>query len=266
MRRRVALPGPSSPQAPTQAFEVALLSTSRSAAGMPRVAGVDGCRKGWVVVVREPGGGPPEVRIETRLDAVLTDPSFWFVAIDIPIGLLVAAVPGGRECERLARQYLAFRGSSVFSAPVRACLDASCHAEASERSRLSSPHEIRISAQCWGITPKIREVDQLMTPALQARVVEVHPEVSFAAMNGDKPLARGKKTPEGRGERAALLAQHWGFDVVPLALERRSGAKPDDVLDAMAAAWTAERVVRGAEQRFSAAATDGRGLRMEIVR
>jgi predicted RNase H-like nuclease len=233
---------------------------------MPRVAGVDGCRKGWVVVVREPGGGLPEVRIEARLDAVLHDPSFSFVAIDIPIGLLDAAVPGGRECDRLARAYLSPRGSSVFSAPIRGCLDASGHADASERSRRSSDHRRGITVQCWGITPKIAEVDRLITPALQTRVVEVHPEVSFASMNGDRPLVHGKKTREGREERAALLAAQWNRDVRPLAFGRQSGVKPDDVLDAMAAAWTAERVLRRAEQRFSAPVTEGRGLRMEIAR
>jgi predicted RNase H-like nuclease len=236
-------------------------------APMPRVAGVDGCKKGWVVVVREPGGGMPEVRIEERLDAVLSDPSFSVIAIDIPIGLLDAAVPGGRECERQARAFLSPRGSSVFSAPVRACLDADGHPDASGRSRRSSPHELGISAQCWGITPKIREVDRLITPAMQDRVIEVHPEVSFAAMNGDKPLGHGKKTREGRMERAALLAAQWNCDVLPLALERRTGAKPDDVLDAMAAAWTAERVAQRSEQRMPVSpAVDGRGLRMEIVR
>ena len=54
------------------------LRGDRSARGMPRVAGVDGCKKGWVVAVREVGGGPPEVRVVERLDAVLHDPSFSF--------------------------------------------------------------------------------------------------------------------------------------------------------------------------------------------
>jgi predicted RNase H-like nuclease len=233
---------------------------------MSRVVGVDGCREGWVVVVREPGG-PPSVRIEGDLRFVVHEEEAAVVAIDIPIGLLDAAVPGGRECERLARHYLSPRGSSVFSSPVRACFGASNHAEASERSRRSSPHGLGISRQCWSIADKIAEVDRLMTPDLQARVVEVHPEVSFAAMNGDRPLAHSKKKREGREERAALLARHWGGAILNLAIERRHGAKPDDVLDAMAAAWTAERVRDGKAQAVpEAAVLDARGLRMQITR
>ncbi len=43
-------------------------------------------------------------------------------------------------------------------------------------------------------------------------------------------------------------------------------AAPDDLLDAVAAAWTARRVVEGIAERLPAEpAMDRRGLRMEIV-
>jgi predicted RNase H-like nuclease len=220
-----------------------------------------------VVVIRDLRGRPPLVRIEKGgLKSVFDDQSLAIVAIDIPIGLLRAAVRGGRACDQDARAFVGARYRSVFSAPVRACLTAKNREEADKRSRASSEDDMGVSAQCWGITPKIAEVDRLITPALQTRVVEVHPEVCFAAMNGDRPLGHGKTSREGRAERCALLRAKWNCDVDRIASERRPGAKADDVLDAMAAAWTAERVLRGAAQRFSTAVSDGRGLRMEIVR
>jgi predicted RNase H-like nuclease len=43
-------------------------------------------------------------------------------------------------------------------------------------------------------------------------------------------------------------------------------AAPDDLLDAVAAAWTARRLVEGVAERLPAEpAVDRRGLRMEIV-
>jgi predicted RNase H-like nuclease len=125
-----------------------------------------------------------------------------------------------------------------------------------------------LSQQCFAIVPKIAEVDQLMTPQLQRRVVEVHPEVSFAAMNGDKPLALPKKESAGRAARMALLDQAWGLDARAIVAKHRSGGvQPDDILDALVACWTAERVLRQLAQRFPKdPMIDSRGLRMEIVR
>ena len=235
---------------------------------MDRVAGVDGCRDGWVIVERA-GAGEVSVRVEPLICSVFLDEGLAMVGIDIPIGLLDAAEPGGRECDRRARAYLGGgRASSVFSPPVRSVLGASGYEDAKDRSRRSSAHELALSQQCFAIVPKIAEVDQLMTPQLQRRVVAVHPEVSFAALNGDKPLAIPKKKREGLAARVALLDHAWGIDVETLVTRHRSsGVQSDDILDAMVACWTAERVLRQIEERFpEIPTTDSRGLRMEIAR
>ena len=107
-----------------------------------------------------------------------------------------------------------------------------------------------------------------MTPLLQQRVVEVHPEISFATLNGDQSLALPKKSRAGRLARAALLSHAWGINVDALVTQHRGpGVQPDDILDAMVACWTAERVLRRLEKRLPPEpAVDSRGLRMEIVR
>jgi predicted RNase H-like nuclease len=61
------------------------------------------------------------------------------------------------------------------------------------------------------------------------------------------PLRHGKRSCTGREERLALLAlAGLAPDPRLLAEARRLGAKPDDVLDACAAAWTAWRKASGA--------------------
>lgn len=179
-----------------------------------------------------------------------------------------AAADGSRVIDCAARAYLGPRRNSVFSPPVRPAFGAADYLDAKERSRRSSEHGLALSQQCYAILGKIDEVDQLMSPDLQHRVVEVHPEVSFTALNGDVPLAEAKKSKAGRAMRVNLLSQAWGIDVVAIVQQHSSkDAKPDDILDAMAACWTAERVLAGTAVRMpEQPPTDSRGLRMEIVR
>lgn len=245
-----------------------LPSRSKGSA-MKQVAGIDGCREGWVVVRRAIDGGVPEVEIVASFELVVRDPLLEVIAIDVPIGLLDGAQPGGRPCDVAARRMLRpNRGSSVFSAPVRAVLGVGGFGEAAARSRASSPHQLALSQQCFAIVPKIAEVDGLVTPAVQGRVVEVHPECSFAVMNGGEALVEGKKSRTGRAARLALLTEHWapGVDLVEIVERwRGKGVSRDDVVDAMVACWSAERVRAGVARRLpEAVVVDGRGLRMEI--
>jgi predicted RNase H-like nuclease len=240
-------------------------STARSSGRRPGrfVAGVDGCRTGWVVALRDLGTQSLSVRWVANFTDVLALPEApTFVAVDMPIGLLDAAAPGGRECDRQGRALLGSpRCSSVFTPPVRAALCATTHPTAHAMNRASSPAGIGVTLQAFGILRKLREVDDAMTPALQDRVFEVHPELSFLAMAG-RPARHGKKKAAGRSERLALLAAA-GFSGVPA---RVTGAAPDDVLDAVAACWSAERLHLGTAARLPAEQPprDARGLRMEI--
>lgn len=234
---------------------------------MRDVAGMDGCRGGWVVVRRGPDARALRIEVVTDPESVFADPALACIGIDVPIGLLDAAAPGGRACDRAARAMLGpKRASSVFSAPVRDVLAAADFADAAARSRRSSSHQLALSRQGFAIVPKIAEVDARMTPARQQKIVEVHPECCFAAMNGGVALVLPKKRASGRAARTELMRRVWGIDVSALLHAHRGpGVQPDDVLDAMAACWTAERVARGVAQRLPAVPeVDRRGLRMEI--
>jgi predicted RNase H-like nuclease len=227
------------------------------------VAGVDGCRSGWVVVRAEVAG---RLFIESVLYAAsfaemleLTD-GCGAVGVDVPIGLMDDT---SRHPDSEARRRLQpYRGASVFPAPVRAVLGCETYLEACEASYAASGK--RISKQLWMIVPKIREADACMTPRLQQRVVEVHPEVCFWALNGGAPLPLSKHTIEGLEMRAQLLSGRYAGDIRRIAYP--SLATRDDFYDACAAAWTAARVAKGTAQRLpSEPAFDARGLRMEIV-
>ncbi len=228
---------------------------------MPWVAGVDGCRAGWFVVLVQHDGGV--VREEHRICAsfrevldLATKPSI--IAVDIPIGLLEQPSVGGRECDREARLLLGTpRRSSVFTPPTRAALASATYEEAQDFGA-------GMSRQAFGILPKIREVDQLMTPEVQETVREIHPEVCFYGLTG-YPMLHKKKSAEGRAERLSAQQGHFSGIGRALGMLPRSHVASDDVLDAYAAAWTALRIGENAAKCIPPRPpTDAKGLRMEM--
>jgi predicted RNase H-like nuclease len=221
-----------------------------------RVAGVDGFRGRWVIAVVDSG------RVEWHLagsaqEVLDLTEDCAAVAVDVPMGLDDAQP---RACDIQARKLLAKAASSVFPAPLRPFLHADTYAEAVRIAReagLPAP-----SIQLWNITPGIRDWDEVLTPALQGRVVESHPEVSFRHMRPG-PYAR-KVTARGVGERLDALRPFT--DAVAGLAHVPDGPAPDDALDALACAWSARRVAtRTAVTLGGDQLTDSRGLRMRIV-
>src|SRR5207249_7904068 len=94
------------------------------------VAGVDGCRAGWLVVLVDERGhsiSSSQVRLCTEFEEILSlFPAPAVIAVDIPIGLLDRPQEGGRVCDQEARRMLGRRASSVFSPPTRQVLGATC--------------------------------------------------------------------------------------------------------------------------------------------
>ncbi len=226
------------------------------------VAGVDGCKAGWLTA-RVDATGRLRIRgisVSTTFQELLDSTSDCAaVAVDVPIGL-----PDNtpRQADVLARRAIGPRRSSVFPAPMRATLDANTYEEACALSEAASGR--KLSKQTFAILPKIREADMLVTPALQDRVVEVHPEVSFWALNGRRTLEFWKRKPRGAQERLRILAP--AFEDTISALRSPKGAALDDLYDACAAAWTAGRIAYGTAERLPPAPDfDSAGLRMEIV-
>lgn len=191
--------------------------------------------------------------------------SYAIIAIDIPIGL---ADDCPRETDCLARGLLGHpRASSVFPAPVRAALDATSYVDASERSAAACGK--RLSRQAYAILPKIREVDVALreSPDLANRFREVHPEVSFYFLNGQRAMEHSKRSQAGRAERIRVLQPYFGQVVEGLrARLPRAVVATDDILDALVALWTAERVASGRHVSLQRRPIrDRHGLPMAIV-
>lgn len=229
-----------------------------------RAAGADGCRKGWVWIARRDGGAIDAGCAGSAAELIASVPRLRVLAIDVPIGLPES---GARACDQQARALLGARRSSVFPAPLRGVLGAGSWAEACERGERIDGR--RMSRQAWAITPKVREVDELLRarPGLRSRVCEVHPELSFRAWKRE-PLRHAKKTRAGHAERRALMDARFGADSFPDLRERfrRRDVADDDLLDAFAALWTAERVLRGEARTLpDPPPHDACGLPMRIV-
>jgi hypothetical protein len=72
------------------------------------------------------------------------------------------------------------------------------------------PRTVGITFQCWDIAPKIRDVDALITPTMQKRIVVMHLEVSFTAMNGRWPrqeATKGRSAPDSGGPHGDATCQ-----------------------------------------------------------
>ncbi len=244
-------------------------ATILSSVEPPReLIGIDGCRGGWLVAVSDAALSALRFAVVDDLEPLIAraERGGALVAIDIPLGL---ADGGPRTCDLEARRLLGRpRGSSVFPAPCRPALAATTYRVACGLSRRALG--VALSIECFNILPKIRQVDALMTPARQAFVREVHPELVFALASGRAHgLIEPKRTAAGERVRLRLLrraAPRFDLAGVRARLGPARVAR-DDVVDAVACLVAAWRIGEGKALVLPAGGVerDTRGLRMEIV-
>lgn len=239
------------------------MTTSEKPKDLGSYIGVDGCPGGWVAMVWEPEADRVEPLFVRSIAALLHRFPGATIGIDMPIGL---STTGRRQCDFDARKFLSpLRASSIFPPPVPGILDAESYKDACSRS--FSLVGKKISQQTFALFPKLREVQQAVTPAIQNRVFEIHPDVCFAAL-ARHPMVHPKRTPAGYEERRGYLQQAMGISLPDRSLIGSwvPPAQPDDVLDALAGAWTARRFAEGRAERFPVIEErDELGLRMEMV-
>lgn len=232
------------------------------------VVGVDGCKLGWLAAIWNPQARTLDWKGYADLATLLKAFPDATIGIDMPLGLWDQGDrPGDREARRMLGKP---RSSSVFAPPIPSILDCRTFAEANESSKRAIGKGI--SQQAFGLFPKLREANATITPDIQYRVFELHPEVSFCGLAEDA-MVFPKRTEAGFDERRNLLntAMNLRQPILSRSEVARSlrdhGAQPDDVLDAAIAAWTAHRVATGTAVRLRGDAVyrGANGLVMEIV-
>ena len=151
---------------------------------------------------------------------------------------------------------------------MRGALFGSTFEQACATNAESSPIQSRISRQCFGLFPKLREFDELMSPDLQVLIHELHPEVCFFELNRCKAMLYGKHTTRGVRDRINVLMERNALSSPSMLQALNSGdAVTNDVLDALVAFWRAERIQEGCAVWIpQQPEIDSKGLRMEIWR
>lgn len=243
-----------------------------------QVAGVDAGRIGdqlvWVIASSESQSGS-EVRFMVHnsfreLWQQAKDSQMLVVAIDMPLGL-----PSGeqnwRKCETEARELLGpDRRETVFMAPPLWLMDdrdpeQERNWERRSRRGLAKENPRRLLDRC-------REVRNVLDPdaldgQARPRAAEVHAEICFWSLKGDRPTGAEKRESAGRDERLELLSREFAGinDAVDEATQHYGPASHDyDFLDAAAAAWTARRIVSGSAETLGSGELDAMGYPMSI--
>jgi|SRR5215471_17825081 len=229
-------------------------------------AGVDACKGGWMVAKSAswPCREVPALAVCPNFRTVLEmTADCGRVAVDIPIGL--PSGHGVRACDFEAKKQLSGHNTSaLFYTPPRETLRADGPREFQRMHR--KLRGIGAAMPVWGFLAKVKEADLEMTPALQRRVIEFHPELTWFRMAGEN--LESKHTPEGIAERKKILRK-----LVP-DLERLlrwkdflgRAAAHDDLLDALVGIGVAKASLRGSPYRLphNKSETDKSGLHMEI--
>ena len=200
------------------------------------------------------------LRFDTIVEVLDYKPSFEVIALACNIGLLDEHVRGGRLCDREARKLLGFpRGGAIFSAPIRKALSAKSYAEADDLNG-------GMSSVAYNLLPYVAEVDAAIEPYWQRTVYEVHPELSFYQLNGDKPMNYSKHGDRGPAERRALLEKRVP-GIAQILDAKLPRVRMTNLMDAAVCLWTARRIAGRAVNRVPEHPVwDEQGLRMEIVR
>ena len=215
---------------------------------MKKIAGIDGAKGGWVCVSGYENNHKELYFEKLEKFSDIESRDFDLVLVDIPIGLDIDLMKGGRIVDNLARKTLLANKSSIFNAPSRLVLNAKNYEEA---NKINKSKGMGLSKQSWNLVKKIREVDNYIKENNETTIFESHPEIIFQTMKKDKVYSR-KKDEEGIIERKNLLEKN-GFSktFIEKNLFRKDNFyKQDDFLDACSLFWTANRVASKKEIRI----------------
>jgi len=226
--------------------------------------GVDGCRSGWGTAVLDHG----ELRLEiykSIASLVKAYPSFDAFLIDMAIGLKNS--PDQVRPDIAARKELGPKASSVFPIPSRDAV----YAKGEEQQKKANLRRLgkSLSKQSLAIIPKIQELDVFLSdhPEYKGKILESHPEVDFARLNGSVVLSKKKEEP-GPSERIHILSEYLDKEDLSNLYDKAKelGCGQDDLIDAICLAVTAALHAHGQSETLpQKPEPDEKGLLMKLT-
>ena len=226
--------------------------------------GVDGCRGGWATAVLD--HGELRLKVYKSISALVKEyPSFDAFLVDMAIGLRNSR--DQKRPDTAARKELGIKASSVFPIPSRDAV----YAEGEEEQNRANLRTLgkSLSKQSLAIIPKIRELDEFLkdNPEYRGRILESHPEVDFARLNGSVILSKKKEEP-GPSERIHILSEYLDkrdlYDMYDKAKEL--GCRQDDLIDAICLAVTGALHAHGQSEILQdQLEPDEKGLLMKLT-
>ena len=226
--------------------------------------GVDGCRGGWIAAVLD--HGDMQLKRYKYISSLVEEyPSFDAFLIDMAIGLR-----NSKEQERPddeARKELGLKASSVFPIPSRDAV----YADGEEAQKQANIRTLgkSLAKQSIAIIPKIRELDIFLNdhPEYKYKILESHPEVDFARLNGAVLMSRKQEEP-GPSQRTAVLSEFLDkkdlYGMYDNAKEL--GCKQDDLIDAICLAVTGALYAHGQYETIPAEPMqDEKELHMQLI-
>lgn len=229
------------------------------------LAGVVPCPGGWLILPARLAGVTVNVEdavvVPLLLDVLEYKPKFDAAAIFAPMGFNDAPEGPYRPCDSEARDMVGWpRLVAIRPVPSRAALNAPTRADALELEPWLTNDDFR-RFKWW------REAASEFQPFHQRTFFASHPELSYANLNGDKPLKSSPYQRDGIHERMELLK--FRLPGVEDAIIRTPphGAAQAHVVQAAGLLWTARRAAgRGMNRLPADPAWDSGGIRMELVR
>ena len=226
--------------------------------------GVDGCRGGWIAAVLDQG----ELRLE-RYDSISSIvnayPTFDAFMIDMAIGLRNSKEQ--KRPDHAAKIVLGAKASTVFPIPSREAV----YAEGEEAQKEANRNTLgkSLAKQSLAIIPKIRELDEFFDvhPEYKNRILESHPEVAFARLNGSVVMSRKKEEP-GLSVRRHILSEYLDKNdlsgLYDKAKELECGQ--DDLIDAICLAVIGAMYAHGQTETLpEEPEKDEKGLLMQLT-
>lgn len=192
---------------------------------------------------------------------------FDCMLVDMVMGLPGSIEQYEKRPDGIARKIVKPRTSTIFAVPTRQAVY-EITKEKQKEANLSVIGK-NLSEQTIAIIPKMREVDEFFRKHEEYRNIirESHPEICFARLNG-QVLMSNKSKKDGITDRVRVLSmylQDLSEEYVRISA-KELGCKPDDILDAVCLAVTANLVIQGKTEVIPEnPATDDYGIKMQMI-